>query len=44
MEVNSGALDEINAVVPEHHIYTSSRVKWLELDDQLPRYENERET
>ncbi len=44
VDVNSGALEEINAVAPEHHIYTSSRVEWLEFDDQLPKYENERET
>ena len=44
VDVNSGALDEINAVAPDHHIYTSNQVKWLQIDDQLPRYENERET
>jgi len=44
VDVNSGALDEINGVAPEYHIYTSSRVDWLELDDQLPKYKNERES
>lgn len=44
LDVNSGALDEINAVAPDHHIYTSNQVEWLEIDDQFPRYENERET
>ena len=44
VDINSGALDEPEAVAPDHHIYTSSRVSWLELDDQLPSYENERKT
>lgn len=43
VDVNSGALDELEAVAPDHHIYTSSRVSWLSLGDQLPGYENERE-
>ena len=44
MDVNSGTLDEINAVAPEHHIFVSSRIEWLKLNDQLPKYENERES
>ena len=44
VDVNSGTLDEINAVAPEHHIYTSSRVEWLAIEDRLPAYKNERES
>jgi hypothetical protein len=44
VDVNSGALDEVDAVAPEHHIYTSSQVAWLEVEDPLPRFRNERET
>ena len=43
VDVNSGALDEINTAAPEHHIFTSSRVEWLKIDDQLPKYEHESE-
>jgi hypothetical protein len=44
VDVNSGALDDIGAVVPDYHIYTSSRVEWLKLADELPEHENARET
>jgi hypothetical protein len=44
VDVNSGTLDEIDGVVPEHHIYSGNRVEWLKIDDRLPKYENERET
>jgi hypothetical protein len=44
VDVNSGALDEMDGVAPDHHIYAGTRVRWLQLDDELPRYENERET
>ena len=44
VDVNSGALDKVNSVAPDHHIYTRSRVQWLEFDDQLPQYDGARET
>jgi hypothetical protein len=44
VDVNSGALDELDSVAPDHHIYTRSRVQWLKLDDKLPKYEGARET
>jgi hypothetical protein len=44
VDVNSGALDEVSSVAPDHHIYTRSRVEWLELGDIFPQYEGARET
>ena len=44
VDVNSGTLDEVELVAPEYHIYTGDRISWFEVDDQLPRYKNERET
>jgi hypothetical protein len=44
VDVNSGALDEMELVAPDHHIYIGSRVEWLKLDDEFPEYENERES
>ena len=44
VDVNSGALDEIEAVPPDHHIYVSSKVPWLSLNDGLCCYEQECET
>ena len=42
VDINSGALDQPDIVAPDHHIYPSSQMPWLKLDDELPRYENER--
>ncbi|MEH6591666.1 MAG: GFA family protein [Halioglobus sp.] len=44
VDVNSGALDEPDAVAPDHHIYTSSRLEWLRFADQLPEHQNELES
>ena len=43
VDVNSGALDQMEAVAPDHHIYTGSQVKWLVLNDNLPGYKGGRE-
>jgi len=34
-----GSLDEPGAVPPAQHIYHASRVRWLTLNDDLPRHE-----
>ena len=31
-------LDDPNALAPEMHIFTSSKLAWLKLDDALPQY------
>lgn len=41
--MNSGALDQMEAVAPDHHIYTDSQVKWLVLNDNLPGHKSGRE-
>ncbi|HVP27782.1 MAG TPA: GFA family protein [Myxococcota bacterium] len=41
VDVNLGSLDDPAAVRPEYHIWTSSRVPWLALEDGLPRYDGD---
>jgi len=41
IDIISGTLDEPEKVAPTHHIYTSSKLSWIKLDDQLPCYKNE---
>lgn len=43
VDVNSGALDDANAVPPDHHIYASSKLEWVSLGDNLPAYEQHRD-
>ena len=38
LDVTVASLDEPAAVPPSHHIWTSSRIAWFELADDLPRY------
>ena len=38
LDVTVASLDEPAAVPPSHHIWTSSRIDWFELADDLPRY------
>jgi hypothetical protein len=42
IDVNIGSLDDPEQFAPEYHIYTLSQLDWLEIDDDLPRYEDER--
>jgi len=43
VDVTVGSLDDPQAVHPREHIWTSSQLAWLHLDDDLPRYpRNER--
>ena len=36
-----GTMDDAGALVPERHIFTSSKLDWIHLDDGLPRYPGE---
>jgi GNAT superfamily N-acetyltransferase len=38
VDITVGSLDDPNALPPEHHIWTSSRIAWLHLDDDLPHH------
>ncbi len=38
VSLNVGTFDEPNALAPERHIWTSSRLRWFETTDDLPRH------
>ena len=38
LDLAVGAFDDPDALAPSEHIWTESRVRWLNLTDQLPRY------
>jgi hypothetical protein len=38
LDVTLASLDEPDAVRPTHHIWTSSRIAWFDIADDLPRY------
>ena len=42
IEINLATLDHPEGVAPRSHIYTSSQMPWLHIEDQLPRFEGER--
>ena len=42
VDVLTATLDDPDAFAPEYHIWTMSRVRWLDLEDDLPRYEREK--
>ena len=42
VDVTAGSLDDPNLVEPEDHLFTRSKVRWLNLDDGLPQYEGRR--
>jgi hypothetical protein len=37
--VRAGTLDEPSTVTPDVHIYTRSKVPWVELPDSVPAFE-----
>ncbi len=37
MDVSAATLDDAASVAPDRHIWTSSALPWLRLDDHLPR-------
>ena len=38
LDVTLASLDDPAAVRPSHHIWTSSRIGWFDIADDLPRY------
>ena len=42
VDVTVGSLDGADAVRPQDHIWDSSRLPWLAIDDALPRHRGER--
>lgn len=38
MDVNLGTLDDPEAIQPEYHIWTDSRIAWFDTADALPRF------
>jgi hypothetical protein len=38
LDIAAGSLDDPGALTPAHHVYEVSRVHWVELADDLPRY------
>jgi len=43
IDVTVGSLDHPDAVTPGDHIWTSAQLKWLRMDDDLPRHRGERD-
>lgn len=41
IDVNMATLDDPSAIEPEYHTWIGSRVPWMEISDNLPRYEDE---
>jgi hypothetical protein len=42
IDITTASLDDPAAVPPEYHIFTSSKLDWVKLDDGLPLYEGQR--
>ena len=42
VDVTVGSLDDPDAVTPVDHIWASSQVRWLRMDDGLLRHRGER--
>ena len=38
VDINIGSLDRPEAIAPEYHIFTESRIPWFDTADSLPRY------
>lgn len=38
VDVNLGTLDDPEAIPPEYHIWTDSRITWFDTADALPRF------
>jgi hypothetical protein len=41
VDLNIGSLDQPDAIAPQYHIWTESRIPWFETADELPRYRDE---
>lgn len=42
LTLSIAALDNPNYIEPRYHIHTDSQVKWLSINDELPRYNKNR--
>jgi hypothetical protein len=42
LDINLATLDHPEAVPPQYHIHTTSRMPWLDIHDDLPRYPGSR--
>jgi hypothetical protein len=42
LDVNLATLDHPEAAPPQYHIHTASRMPWLDIHDNLPRYAGSR--
>ena len=38
VQIALGSLDDPNRVRPDDHVWTSSRIEWFDLNDDLPRF------
>lgn len=43
VSINTASFDDPEAFPPDMHIFVSTRISWLHLDDGLPEYEEYRE-
>ena len=41
VDVNVGSLDDPTTVSPEFHIWCQSQIEWFEIDDKLPRFQQD---
>jgi hypothetical protein len=41
IDINVGSLDDPAVIEPTYHIWIGSRIPWLEIADDLPRYEDD---
>ncbi len=41
VDVNLASLDDPELLAPEYHIWTGSRIRWFEIADDLPRFEDD---
>ena len=39
VDLTAGSLDDPGVIEPTYHVFTHGRVRWMKLDDDLPRYE-----
>ena len=44
VSVNTASFDDPEAFPPDMHIFVSTRISWLHMDDGLPEYESWRDT
>jgi hypothetical protein len=42
IDVTLGSMDDPEALTPEDHTWTESRLSWISLGDQLPAHRRER--